>query len=320
MKLDWDSDITGELLIEWKSRLDDLKEARPISIPRSYSCQLERTPSSYTLCGFCDASTQAYAAVVYLVIRSDVNTEVKFLVSKTRVAPLQPQSVPRLELLSAFLLSKLITSVIDSLASTLPQISLRCYTDSQVALFWICGTTKEWKPFVNNRVREIRKRVHPDHWRHCPGSSNPADLPSRGVAPLELSVSKLWRQGPEWLWEGLEPSPQNPVQPMPSECAQELKRIQSHSLVVVESDMSIESVVDPTKYSTLSRLIGVTAQIGRAVCKFKQVVASTNPTEELQDAEMLWVKSAQKTLSSLNALTKQFNLFKDNRGVWRCGD
>ena len=57
---------------------------------------------------FCDASVQAYAAVVYLVIESDVSTDVKFMVAKTRVAPLQAQTIPRLELLSAFLLSKLV--------------------------------------------------------------------------------------------------------------------------------------------------------------------------------------------------------------------
>ena len=88
--------------------------------------------------------------MIYLVIESDVNTEVKFLVSKTRVAPLQAQTIPRLELLSAFLLSKLIASVVESLSTTLPMVAVRCYTDSLVALFWIRGTHKEWKPFVNN--------------------------------------------------------------------------------------------------------------------------------------------------------------------------
>lgn len=48
--------------------------------------------------------------LLYLVVESDINTVVKFLVSKTRVAPLQNQTIPRLELLSAFLLSKLIAS------------------------------------------------------------------------------------------------------------------------------------------------------------------------------------------------------------------
>ena len=81
--------------------------------------------------------------------------EVKFVVAKTRVAPLTSQTIPRLELLSAFLLSKLITSVIDSLSPTLTELSLKCYTDSQVALFWAWDYERV-ETIVNNRVREIR--------------------------------------------------------------------------------------------------------------------------------------------------------------------
>ena len=198
------------------------------------------------------------------MIESDVNVEVKFVVAKTRVAPLTSQTIPRLELLSAFLLSKLITSVIDSLSPTLTELSLKCYTDSQVALFWIRGTTKEWKPFVNNRVIEIRSRVHPDHWAHCAGASNPADLPSRGLSPIELSVSQLWKRGPEWLQTGLKPSAQEHDAQIPSECASELKTGQSHSLLASKSS-SIESILDPARCSTFLRLSGITVTVLRAV-------------------------------------------------------
>ena len=83
---------------------------------------------------------------------------------------------------------------------------------------------KEWKPFVQNRVNVIRKNVLPEQWSHCPGKSNPADLPSRGLTTLELSVNQLWRQGPEWLLVGVNPcsEPQMPSA-MPEECSLELK-------------------------------------------------------------------------------------------------
>ena len=326
-KVDWDCDLPEELLKEWNTLLDDLKRAIPISIPRSYHYRVEGS-ASYTLCGFCDSSMQAYAAVLYLMIESDTNVEVKFVVSKTRVAPLKTLTIPRMELLSALLLSKLVTSVVDSLKPTLPQVSVRCYTDSQVALFWIRGTTKEWTPFVNNRVKEIRSRVTLSQWNHCPGTSNPSDLPTRGLTSVELSVSQLWRQGPKWLQTGSEPTLQDPEisQHMPTECALELKGVPSHSLVSVESK-SIESIVDLGKYSTFAKLIGVTATIIRAVRKFKilREKQRSNPFVNLddrqarQEAELLLVKSAQQTFSDLKTLTKQFNLFRDEEGVLRCG-
>ena len=75
----------------------------------------------------------------------------------------------------------------------------RCFTDAQVALFWIKGVEKEWKPFVQHRVNEIRRLVPTECWGHCAGKNNPADIPSRGLTALELSVNKLLSEGPEWL-------------------------------------------------------------------------------------------------------------------------
>ena len=118
-KLEWDDPLPDDLLQEWKELVADLSEGGPISVPRSYLHSVDEDTSSLTLCGFCDASTQAYDAVVYLVLRTNSGV-VRFVVSKTRVAPLQSQTIPRLELLSALLLSKLVTSVVDS---TLPPLS-----------------------------------------------------------------------------------------------------------------------------------------------------------------------------------------------------
>ena len=83
-KLDWDDDLSEELRKEWETLLADVKEAISISVPRSYTYRVEGSPVTYTLCGFCDASKLAYAAVVYLVMETGVNTRVSFLVFKTR--------------------------------------------------------------------------------------------------------------------------------------------------------------------------------------------------------------------------------------------
>ena len=191
---------------------------------------------SYSLHGFCDASIGAYAAVVYLLMKTDTNHYVKFITSKTRVSPIHGQTIPRLELLSALLLAKLITSVTHSLESQLPLNQSRCFTDSKVALFWIQGFGKEWKPFVQNRVNETRKLLPIDCWSHCSGRDNPADIPSRGLAPLELSVNMLWRNGPSWLTD-METVQEVQRFPMPEECVTEMKakdRNSVHSLLISE--------------------------------------------------------------------------------------
>ena len=73
--------------MEWSNLVKDFGEGAPISIPRSYFHCVGEYPTSVMLCGFCDASTYAYAAVVYLVIRTDVSSSTQFVASKTIVPP-----------------------------------------------------------------------------------------------------------------------------------------------------------------------------------------------------------------------------------------
>ena len=156
-KCDWDEVISEELEGEWKLLVSDLKMASPLSLPRSYFFELTDPTVSATLCGFCNASIKAYAAVVYLVLKTETRSSVQFIAAKTRVAPLKSQTIPRLELLSALLLANLIVSVHSSLRHQIPSLTIKCFTDSQVALHWILGSDKEWKPFVQNRVTKIRR-------------------------------------------------------------------------------------------------------------------------------------------------------------------
>ena len=75
---------------------------------------------SSTFQGFYDASNRAYTAVVYLRVETEKTITIRFLASKTRVAPLRSQTIPRLELLSALLLAKLMTAVFQALKLEVP--------------------------------------------------------------------------------------------------------------------------------------------------------------------------------------------------------
>lgn len=86
--------------------------------------------------------------MVYITFDETPNgISVRFVSSKSRVAPLQGLSIPRLELMSALLLSRLVDSITHCLANELELLPPICYADSKVALYWITGD-KEWKQFV----------------------------------------------------------------------------------------------------------------------------------------------------------------------------
>ena len=103
-KVGWDEPLPDDFLKTWQQLLVMLSEAKAISIPR---CVYRTTsPKSARLIGFCDASAKAYAAVVYIKLEDEDDVNVKFIAAKTRVAPVLGVTIPRLELLSALLLSK----------------------------------------------------------------------------------------------------------------------------------------------------------------------------------------------------------------------
>lgn len=104
-KVEWDEPLPRALNLRWNKLLEGLKMEKPICIARCYT---KRSFEHCTLLGFCDASQKAYAAVVYLW---DGEDSCSLIASKTRIAPLLKQTVPRWELLGAVLLARLISSV-----------------------------------------------------------------------------------------------------------------------------------------------------------------------------------------------------------------
>ncbi|XP_066581638.1 uncharacterized protein [Prorops nasuta] len=105
--------------------------------------------------------------------------------SKTKVASIKTTSIPRLELVAAALLVKLLVHVEGSLVGNCDAI--RCYSDSQVALAWIAKQPVHWKTFVANRVSYIQTHLPEASWHHVPTKLNPADLCSRGTSAQQLS-------------------------------------------------------------------------------------------------------------------------------------
>ena len=148
LKVSWDEHLSGESLTQWRQLQCGLEQAQPIVIPRCHFHEVVET-SSYCLLGFFDASKRAYAAVVYLRGKSSASgCTAKFVVAETRVSPIQWHSIPRLELLAALLLARLISSVSAALEEELKLESPMCYTDSKVALFWIKGQSGSFLSYL----------------------------------------------------------------------------------------------------------------------------------------------------------------------------
>ncbi|XP_046869331.1 uncharacterized protein LOC124461974 [Drosophila willistoni] len=148
--------------------------------------------------GFSDASTKAYAAVVYSrVINKDGSISTSIMAAKSRVAPLKQQSLPRLELCAALLLSQLIRSIKAALRHQ--KVTVFAWCDSTIVLYWLSYAPSRLKTFVGNRTSEILDTIPRHYWRHVDSKSNPADCASRGLMAADLKDFQLWWNGPSWI-------------------------------------------------------------------------------------------------------------------------
>ena len=104
--------------------------------------------------------------MVYIRVETTLCIRVNFLCAKTKVAPLKKLSIPRLELLGCVLLSKVLKDVLVALKGRVFIDSVYCWSDSEVALCWVKGKEKCWKPWVENRVVSIKSSIGKDSWYH----------------------------------------------------------------------------------------------------------------------------------------------------------
>ncbi|XP_011687025.1 PREDICTED: uncharacterized protein LOC105449468 [Wasmannia auropunctata] len=191
--VDWDEPLDEAATRRWRAYQSELPLLERVRVPRWLACG----GTDVQLHGFADASERAYAAVIYLRAEIDGAYQTTLVMAKTKVAPIKPVSLPRLELCAAALLARLAAHVLMSLK--LSNAALHLWSDSTVALSWIRSHPTRWKTYVANRVADIQTTVPETRWRHVPGVDNPADCASRGIPPGELVKHSLWWRGPSWL-------------------------------------------------------------------------------------------------------------------------
>ncbi|XP_046868497.1 uncharacterized protein LOC124461129 [Drosophila willistoni] len=194
LDLGWDDKLPKQLADNWLKWRADLDMLLHIQIPRL----VVNDTDNIELHGFSDASTKAYAAVVYSrVINKDGSISTSIMAAKSRVAPLKQQSLPRLELCAALLLSQLIRSIKAALRHQ--KVTVFAWCDSTIVLYWLSYAPSRLKTFVGNRTSEILDTIPRHYWRHVDSKSNPADCASRGLMAADLKNFQLWWNEPSWI-------------------------------------------------------------------------------------------------------------------------
>ncbi|UYV63025.1 hypothetical protein LAZ67_2002879 [Cordylochernes scorpioides] len=194
LKLAWDDELDRHYKDELSLWFDDLQLHKGMAIPRNFN-SLMVPQKDWQIHTFFDASSEAYAAVVFLRTRVADKIEVHMMAAKSRVAPLKRPTIPRLELFACVVGARLNKMIFEALE--LKDITNLFWSDATTALAWI-KRDDQLGTFVGNRVKEKCRLSDSGDWRYVPSECNPADLPSRGCSLSQLLQSRRW-EGPSWL-------------------------------------------------------------------------------------------------------------------------
>ncbi|XP_055633645.1 uncharacterized protein LOC129773987 [Toxorhynchites rutilus septentrionalis] len=224
---------------------------------------------------FFDASEIAYSCAAY--IRTTVGDCV--LVSgKSKVAPLKPMSIPRLELQACVLGARLLKFVQDNHPVVFSKRFL--WTDSSTARSWIRSDPRRDKPFVAHRVGEI--------FEITDVKLNPADESTKWGRGPYFHPDSQWFNGPDFLRLPEEKWPQ-----------------MTGTVEVTTEDagpsvlfhFAMEPVLDFERFSTWKRMLRTTAYVLRFffnISKPEQKRCGSLTQATLLDAERTIMKLVQR--------------------------
>ena len=307
--LEWDDELNETLATSARAWFKELSDLQQLHIPR---CLQDKSKMlvRMSLQTFVDASESAYGSVVYSrCTYEDGSISSTIIASKTRVAPTTATSIPRLELMGAVIGVRLTSRIAKVLDVNMNDCVF--WSDSVNVLWWVRGRSREFKPFIANRVGEIQTSTRPEQWRYIPTAQNPADCVTRGMSAANLVKSNTWWRGPEFLRQDEENWPAKKSFEKPTGDA-ELKRCATATsdmrtspihdgayLTVTSGGDSLTFPLDPSHFSSWLRLRRVLSWINRFINNCQKFRKDREYGEllssELKNAEIQLIRYAQYT-------------------------
>lgn len=287
LKLDWDTKLPEEVemqFLRWAEQIPLLKEYR---IPRCIKPKGE--VKNIQIHAFGDASIKAYGSACYVRYETNETVTSMLVMSKSKVAPVEKHTLPRLELMAACMSADLAVYVAHAL--NVNKDCITCWSDSLTALLWVKKGPHSWKSFIGNRVQKIENLLKLTQYRHVPGVENPGDMPSRGMPLAELMQSKLWHHGPSWLVKTSDHWPQMPEVQITKEAAAEQRKA-TVLFGCVEQDLLSHIADKVDRYTKLLRIIA-------RILFWKKVIKNKSNRKNIfleaqKDANLIILRNLQK--------------------------
>lgn len=99
---------------------------------------------------------------------------------RSRIAPVNLNTLPKLELMAAVIAVWLARFIYDSLSGVYKKLSIKFWSDSQIFLHWT-QSGKVSNQFVTHCMQEIAAFQPTTAWSYVQSNENPADFLTRGT-------------------------------------------------------------------------------------------------------------------------------------------
>ncbi len=256
-KMCWTAIVPDYVREELEVILREMTKLCEITFPRSITPK-DAVGTPEIVC-FCDGSSLAVCAIVFLRWTFDNGHPAitLFTACKTKVAPVHIESIPRLELMSALIGTRLVVSV----AKALDLESARKYffMDSTAALAMIKADAGALSIFGSHRVGEIKSKTDPKDWYWLDTKSNIADIGTRKNTRLvDLGPGSEYQCGPKWLERSEEFWPVKPLSSLNNKIpTAELSKAAAKILHVAVC----EPVIDVKRYGSFNKAKRILAYV-----------------------------------------------------------
>ncbi|XP_038114647.1 uncharacterized protein LOC119768603 [Culex quinquefasciatus] len=301
-RLDWDEavpEMVGEVWRRFHSQLallNELRITRCVICPEVFKMELHF---------FSDASEKAFGSGAYLKSEDPKGRIfVNLLTSKTKVAPLKSQAMPRLELRGGVLSAELYVQILQSLKIKIPTFF---WVDAMCVLYWLQSPPSTWVTFVANRVAKIQALTEGCVWGHVPGVENPADFLSRGVMPADLiDLVPFWKPG--WVKKTNEQRQPQPKIVTTEEAEEERRNTAASVAAATTAEFNVWFISHFSSYPDLVRRTAYWLRLKDLLRmpKEKRFKSDLLTVAELKEAEFALIRLVQKQAfaDEWNKLTK----------------
>ncbi|XP_062541852.1 uncharacterized protein LOC134209845 [Armigeres subalbatus] len=297
---DWDDEITPELYRMWGDWTRLLVHLQEVEVPRCFSgvTSREMPITSIQLHIFVDASELAYACAVYSRIVQAGEVRCVLVAAKTKVAPLKPLSIPRLELQACIIGCRLIETICSAL--NLAVEARYFWTDSTTVLSWIKSDSRRYHPYVAFRVGEILNTSNVDEWYYVPSKQNVADEATKWGNGIEFTPTNRWYTGEPFLYQ--------PQSKWPKQLKQQWNTKEELRAAFHLHRSLPQPIFDVSRFSNWNRLLRTAAFVHRAVQTFRggRIVGDLTSDELLQAENTLWCQAQSDTYPD------EYNVLKYN--------